>query len=83
MIWECVDDDALVDEAMTIAKQLRDGPTKTYKEVRQAFAHAENASMAEQLEYERQKQQVLTDTPNFLEGIMAFVEKRKPEFSSD
>jgi 2-(1,2-epoxy-1,2-dihydrophenyl)acetyl-CoA isomerase len=83
MIWKCVDDDALMDEAMAIAKQLRDGPTKTYREVRQAFAHAENATMAEQLEYERQKQKDLTDTPNFIEGVTAFVEKRKPQFTSD
>jgi len=83
MIWKCVDDDALMDEAMKIAKQLRDGPTKTFKEVRQAFAHAENATMAEQLEYERQIQLVLTDKPNFIEGVTAFVEKRKPQFSND
>jgi 2-(1,2-epoxy-1,2-dihydrophenyl)acetyl-CoA isomerase len=83
MIWKCVDDDTLMDEAMVLARQLRDGPTKTYRQVRQAVAHAENATMEEQLEYERQKQQVLTDQPNFLEGVTAFVEKRKPQFSND
>lgn len=83
LIWKCVDDDALMDEAMSIANQLKDGPTTTYREVRQALAHAENATMAEQLEYERERQRVLTNAPNFMEGVMAFIEKRKPVFSGD
>ncbi len=83
MIWKCVDDDALMEEAMKIADQLKNGPTATYREVRQALAHAEHATMAEQLEFERERQQVLTNAPNFMEGVMAFLQKRKPVFGGD
>lgn len=83
LIWKCVDDDALMDEAMSIANRLKDGPTATFREVRQAIAHAENATMAEQLEYERERQRVLTNAPNFMEGVTAFLQKRKPVFSGE
>lgn len=83
LIWKCVDDGALMDEVMVIANQLKDGPTATYREVRQALAFAEHATLAEQLEYERERQRVLTNAPNFLEGVMAFLQKRKPVFSGE
>jgi 2-(1,2-epoxy-1,2-dihydrophenyl)acetyl-CoA isomerase len=81
LIWKCVDDDSLMDEAKALASQLRDGPTDTYKEVRKAFGHAEHATLAEQLKYEREVQPLLTDTANFAEGVTAFIEKRKPVFN--
>jgi len=43
--------------------------------------HAEHATLSEQLEYERERQPLLTDTPNFAEGVAAFLEKRKPVFN--
>ena len=81
LIWKCADDETLMEEAMAVASQLRDGPTATYREVRKAFAHAEHATLAEQLDYERERQPYLTDAPNFAEGVAAFLEKRKPVFN--
>lgn len=80
LIWKCVDDDKLEAEVAALARQLADGPTATYAEVRKAFAHAENASLAGQLDYERDQQRVLCDGANFMEGVMAFLQKRKPVF---
>lgn len=80
LIWKCVDDDKIMEEALAIATRLKNGPTTTYKEVRKAFAHAEHATLAEQLDYERERQPHLTDTPNFAEGVAAFKEKRMPVF---
>lgn len=80
LIWKCVDDDKIMEEALAIATRLKNGPTTTYKEVRKAIAHAEHATLAEQLDYERERQPHLTDTPNFAEGVAAFKEKRIPVF---
>jgi 2-(1,2-epoxy-1,2-dihydrophenyl)acetyl-CoA isomerase len=80
LIWKCVDDDHLRAEVDAIGKQLAEGPTATYAEVRKAFAHAEGATLPEQLDYERDQQRVLCDGANFAEGVAAFLQKRKPTF---
>jgi 2-(1,2-epoxy-1,2-dihydrophenyl)acetyl-CoA isomerase len=80
LIWKCVEDDCLRSEVEAIGMQLAEGPTSTYAEVRKAFAHAEGATLAEQLDYERDQQRVLCDGAHFAEGVMAFLKKRKPVF---
>lgn len=82
LIWGCVDDDKLMDEAIKYATTFRDGPKKAYGEVRKAFAHAEHATLEQQLTYERDVQKVLGDSAEFAEGVKAFNEKRKPDFGS-
>jgi 2-(1,2-epoxy-1,2-dihydrophenyl)acetyl-CoA isomerase len=52
LIWSCVDDDKLMDEAM----------------------------LDEQLDLERDTQHILCDSEDFMEGTMAFLQKRKPKF---
>lgn len=80
LIWKCVDDEKFEDEVAAIAGRLAEGPTSCYAEVRKAFLHAESATLPEQLEYERQQQRVLCDGADFAEGVMAFLQKRKPVF---
>ena len=80
VIWKCVDDEQLQDEVGRIAAQLRDGPTRAYHEVRKALAHAEHNTLPQQLDYERDVQKVLADSEDFMEGVLAFVQKREPAF---
>lgn len=80
LIWKCVDDEAFEDEVAAVARQLAEGPTSCFAEVRKAFLSAESATLSEQLEYERQQQRVLCDGADFAEGVMAFLQKRKPVF---
>ena len=48
--------------------------------MRPAHDNATNVSLDEQLEYEIKTQRVLCDEPAFKEGVLAFLEKRKPNF---
>jgi 2-(1,2-epoxy-1,2-dihydrophenyl)acetyl-CoA isomerase len=80
LIWSCVDDDELMAEAMAIAARLAAGPTLAFAQLRSALAAAEHNTLDEQLDLERDTQRVLCDSEDFMEGTIAFLKKRKPEF---
>lgn len=80
LIWACVDDDRLQQEAVRLARQLAAMPAHAVAEARALFASAETASLADQLAYERTRQIVLADGTSFAEGVRAFAERRKPVF---
>jgi 2-(1,2-epoxy-1,2-dihydrophenyl)acetyl-CoA isomerase len=80
LIWRCVDDDELMDEAMDIAARLAAGPTLAFAHLRKVFAAADHNTLDEQLELERETQRILGDSEDFLEGTMAFLQKRPPKF---
>lgn len=80
MIWKCVDDDALMGEAMSLAQKLAKGPTNAFAEIKKALDISERHTFAEQLDYERETQGQLGDHPNFIEGVTAFLQKREPKF---
>jgi 2-(1,2-epoxy-1,2-dihydrophenyl)acetyl-CoA isomerase len=71
LIWSCVDDDELMDEAMAIATRLAAGPTLAFAHLRRVFAAADHNTLDEQLDLERDTQRILT---------MAFLQKREPKF---
>lgn len=80
LIWKCVADETLTDEVMAMARQLAQGPTKAYGYIKKAFSESGRNRLEEQLEFERYCQLILCDTKDFMEGVTAFLEKRKPEF---
>lgn len=80
LIWKCVDDETLMDEVMAVAQQLAQGPTKAYGYIKKAFSESDRNTLEEQLDFERQCQLVLCDSYDFIEGVGAFMEKRKPNF---
>jgi 2-(1,2-epoxy-1,2-dihydrophenyl)acetyl-CoA isomerase len=80
LIWKCVDDGALMDEAMALAKKLAEGPTRAYGYIKKAYSESERNRLDEQLEYERFCQRTLCDTADFMEGVTAFLEKRPAHF---
>ena len=82
LIWKCVDDEALMSEARTVAAKLAKGPTNAFGEIRKAIDAAGNNGFAAQLDYERDVQGMLGDHPNFVAGVKAFLTKKDPEFTA-
>lgn len=80
LIWACVDDDRLQQEAVLLARHLAAMPAHAVAEARALFASAETSSLAEHLAYERTRQMVLADGASFAEGVLAFAERRRPVF---
>ena len=80
LIAECVDDSALEARAATLAAELAAGPTRAQLAVRDLMSDGASRPLSEQLEREAVVQQALADTPDFLEGVTAFREKRPARF---
>ncbi len=70
----------LMDEAMTKAKQLADGPKGAFVANRQILWGATARSFTEALAEEQRVQDELGVSSQHLEGMKAFLEKRPPDF---
>ena len=81
LIWDCVADAELMDQAMAIARRLAALPAHAALETRAAFEAAAGHTLTEQLAYEAERQRELLDRPEFSEGVKAFLEKRAPKFA--
>ena len=80
LIWKVVEDKKLLNEAIQIAKRVSDSAISGLKAVVKAHDNALISSLDEQLEYERDTQEVFCNKNEFKEGVRAFREKRKPNF---
>jgi 2-(1,2-epoxy-1,2-dihydrophenyl)acetyl-CoA isomerase len=80
LIWACVDDAELHEQAQSLARKLAAMPAHSILEARAIFAASERHTFAQQLDLERERQQALIDGASFAEGTRAFIERRKPVF---
>lgn len=81
MIWSAEEDDQLMEVATAQAKQLAAGPTVGLGMTKQAIHAAATNTMDEQLDLERDCQRRAGRTSDYAEGVLAFIQKRKPEFT--
>ncbi|WP_076068927.1 enoyl-CoA hydratase-related protein [Sphingomonas montana] len=81
MIHRVVEDEVLLAEARALAVRLAAGPTRAMGMIRRAVAGALTAPLVEVLAREAMDQRAAGRTADFAEGVMAFVGKRKAEFS--
>jgi 2-(1,2-epoxy-1,2-dihydrophenyl)acetyl-CoA isomerase len=81
LIWKAVDDDALMDEARTLAESLAKGPTVGLGLTKMLVQAAGTNTLDEQLDLERDTQRDAGTTPDYAEGVSAFLEKRPAKFS--
>jgi 2-(1,2-epoxy-1,2-dihydrophenyl)acetyl-CoA isomerase len=80
LIWRCVDDALVMEEAQTIARRLAAGPRQCFGYIKRALDAAELHTLSDQLDLERDCQRILGDTEDFREGVLAFLKKQKPQF---
>jgi 2-(1,2-epoxy-1,2-dihydrophenyl)acetyl-CoA isomerase len=71
----------LHEQAAALAARLAGGPTRSYAGTKRQLNNWLYARMDEQLELEARIQQEMAGSADFLEGAMAFLEKRQTRFS--
>jgi 2-(1,2-epoxy-1,2-dihydrophenyl)acetyl-CoA isomerase len=81
LIWKAIDDDKLMIEATAMCKHLATQPTRALGLMKQAIYAAGGNSLSEQLDLERDLQRKAGGSPDYREGVTAFLEKRKPVFT--
>ncbi|PZN92858.1 MAG: 2-(1,2-epoxy-1,2-dihydrophenyl)acetyl-CoA isomerase [Alphaproteobacteria bacterium] len=81
MVYKVVDDAALMDEARAIATKLAKGPTRSYALIRQGIRDSLDMTLTEALMVERRNQMQAGRSPDFAEGVTAFLQKRPAVFT--
>jgi 2-(1,2-epoxy-1,2-dihydrophenyl)acetyl-CoA isomerase len=74
-------DERLEDDAGELLAHLAGGPTRSYANFKKLLNRQVYAGMADQLDAEADAQREQGQTQDFVEGVMAFIQKRPPEFS--
>lgn len=80
LVNRCVPHDALLDETLALARRLADGPTHAIGVTKRALNKSLGVTLADQLDYEAYLQDVAGQSAEYVEGVTAFREKRKPNF---
>ncbi len=83
LIWQAVDDSELVSTVDKLAAQLAAMPTKALVRTRAAMHAAPNHTLEQQLNMEGGFMRELGWSPDFAEGVAAFMEKRLPKFTGN
>ena len=81
LIWKMVDDADLGAEAEALTAHLATQPTQGLAMIKQALNASPANTLDAQLDLERDLQQNAGRTPDYAEGVRAFMEKRAPKFS--
>jgi 2-(1,2-epoxy-1,2-dihydrophenyl)acetyl-CoA isomerase len=83
LINRVVPDADLESEAGALLDRLANGPTRSYAGAKSLLNRALHRDLAGQLDAEAEAQKGQGQSKDFIEGVMAFVEKRKPSFTGE
>ena len=81
LIWQCVDDTSLLAEAQKLCEHFASAPTQGLALIKRALDASATNTLSAQLDLERDLQGVAREMPDYAEGVRAFMEKRKPNFT--
>lgn len=80
LIWKCVEDDKLADDANALIAKFASAPTRGLAETKKLIRTAFARPLDEQLDLERDRMRELGRSDDYREGVDAFLNKRKPNF---
>jgi 2-(1,2-epoxy-1,2-dihydrophenyl)acetyl-CoA isomerase len=81
MIWKVFPDDTFAADSLKMAETLANMPTRGLALTKQALNQTFSNDFAAQVKVEDQLQSTAGQTYDYKEGVAAFLEKRKPEFT--
>ncbi len=81
LIWRAVEDEVLMHEANRICEHFAMAPTQGLALIKRALNASAGNTLDAQLDLERDLQRAASLTPDYAEGVRAFMEKRKPKFT--
>lgn len=83
LVNRVIDDEKLMGEVKTLAKDLASGPTVSLGLIRKLYWESTDNTYEEQLNLERQFQRTAGNSSDFKEGVRAFLEKRPAQFKGE
>jgi 2-(1,2-epoxy-1,2-dihydrophenyl)acetyl-CoA isomerase len=83
LIWRCVADEELMNEAMAMARHFAGAPTKGLAFTKKAMQASYANTLPEQLQLEADMMRELGYSHDYREGVAAFIAKRQPQFKGE
>jgi 2-(1,2-epoxy-1,2-dihydrophenyl)acetyl-CoA isomerase len=83
LIWKCVADDSLMDDAMKMAEHFATAPTKGLAFTKKALQASYSNTLPEQLKLEGEMMRELGYSHDYKEGVAAFIAKRPANFRGE
>ena len=81
LVSRVVPDDALLDEAMTIARRIAANPARAIRLTKRLLREAQHQRMSDILELSAAYQAIAHETADHREAVDAFIDKRPPAFT--